>query len=625
MGRILFFLIQKRFLKTLTPPPALLSPASPVLTTADSSPATSSSIVEYLTSSCGLSSKSALSVSQKLKFRESNLRNPQLVLHFLKAHNFSDTHIAKIIQKAPRVLLSSVEDTLRPKFDFLIGIGFAGRLLPDLIASDPFVLCRSLDSHLKACFQLLRPFLESNNKFGLSIRRCSWLLSGGFRGTVQANLEFLTKQGVPANCIGKLLLSHPRTISQKHERVVYTLQAVKGLGYDPESPMFVHAFGVMMRMRESTWKKKIELLKSFGWSEEEILTAFRRYPFFMECSEEKLNANARGDRKVVLCRLEPKEIRDIVIADISWCVYPSLILECFFLRTFSSTLSPPPTTTLRGASGTSFILQFLINSCGLSPKSALSASGKLQLHQKNLPRAQAQAVLECLEAHNFGDTHIAKSLIQKRPRVLHCNVETNMKPKFSFFIDNGCVAQLLPELFLSNPKITHSSLDSRIKSLFLFPEEVILAAIRRFPFMLSFGYIDNVPANVDFLVKEGVAANRVGKLLQLRPRILSNSHVKVVCAVNAIRKIGLQPKAPMFIHAFVIEVMKSLGWSEEETMSAFKQCPCIMAASEEKIRSATDLYLNAMKFGRKDILRFPVLLKYSLVRGFVRGGILWRC
>ncbi|KAJ9129240.1 hypothetical protein P3X46_033970 [Hevea brasiliensis] len=70
--------------------------------------------------------------------------------------------------------------------------------------------------------------------------------------------------------------------------MVYAVNAVKILGLQPTSRMFVHAVRVMLSMSESTWKKKIELMKSFGWSEEEILSALVREPVILACSEKKI-------------------------------------------------------------------------------------------------------------------------------------------------------------------------------------------------------------------------------------------------------------------------------------------------------------------------------------------------
>ncbi|KAJ4846229.1 hypothetical protein Tsubulata_035403 [Turnera subulata] len=292
MGGCLFHLglLQKHFLITSTPP---LSSAYPLLkatpSSSSSSTTTTLSFTErYLVESCGLSLESAVSLSKKIKLVRTGSRDPLSAVQCFKDYNFSKAHIAKLIQKAPWAINCSVEKVLVPKFDFLIGIGFVGRHLPDLVAAEPGILWRSLDGHLMECHQLLRPFYGSDEKFVSSVLRHKWLLSRGFKRLIKANLEFLAKEGVPHNCVGYLLSHEPRLVTQSPERMVGLVNTLKGWGMHPPSPMFGYALGVLSRMSESTWSKKVKLLKSFGWSEEDFLTAFRRQPNFMVSSEDKM-------------------------------------------------------------------------------------------------------------------------------------------------------------------------------------------------------------------------------------------------------------------------------------------------------------------------------------------------
>jgi mTERF domain-containing protein len=99
----------------------------------------------------------------------------------------------------------------------------------------------------------------------------------------------------------------------------------------------------------------------------------------------------------------------------------------------------------------------------------------------------------------------------------------------------------------------------------------------------------------------------------------------MVYAMNAIKNLGLEPNNTMFVRALIvrlqmtettwnkkIEVMKSLQWSEEEILGAFKRYPQILAMSEEKIRSAMDFYINTMELQRQIIIACPIFLGYSI-------------
>ncbi|KAA0034109.1 transcription termination factor MTERF5 [Cucumis melo var. makuwa] len=80
----------------------------------------------------------------------------------------------------------------------------------------------------------------------------------------------------------------PRTITRKVDRMINAVKRVKELGIEPKAPMFVYAVFVRLSMSDSTWKKKVTVMKSLGWSENEIFTAFKKDPNYLACSEEKM-------------------------------------------------------------------------------------------------------------------------------------------------------------------------------------------------------------------------------------------------------------------------------------------------------------------------------------------------
>jgi mTERF domain-containing protein len=278
---LLLSLIQKRFVKTssTTRPP-----------NASSSSSSSSFTVQYLINSCGLPLQSALSVSKKFQIDENNLQKPQSVIQFLKSYDFQDSHIAKLIEKWPAVLRSRTEDNLKPKFDFFIKNGFVGQLLPQLAVLDPVIFRTSLDASIKPCFELLKRFLESNENILAALSRAPFLMSFSFNATVRPNLDLLKKEGVTADRVAKLLLSQPRSLQHSNDRMVYAVTYLKQLGIEPDKTMYIHALTVIARMNESAWRKKIDMFKSVGWTEEEVLWAFKRFPCLLLSSEEKIRS-----------------------------------------------------------------------------------------------------------------------------------------------------------------------------------------------------------------------------------------------------------------------------------------------------------------------------------------------
>ena len=176
---------------------------------------------------------------------------------------------------------------LKPKFEFLQEIGFVGPLLPKLIVSSPRILHRSLDSQLKPSFFFCKEILESDEQVTAAIRHSPWLLTSDFKGILKSNIDVLAS-GVPSRKIVKLIVMNSRTIMQTVDRMIEVVKTVKELGIEPKAGMFVYALRVRSSMSDSSWKKKINVMKSLGWSEKEIFTAFKKEPTFLTCSEEKM-------------------------------------------------------------------------------------------------------------------------------------------------------------------------------------------------------------------------------------------------------------------------------------------------------------------------------------------------
>jgi mTERF domain-containing protein len=59
-------------------------------------------------------------------------------------------------------------------------------------------------------------------------------------------------------------------------------------------------------------------------------------------------------------------------------------------------------------------------------------------------------------------------------------------------------------------------------------------------------------------------------------------------------------------------VLKSLGWTEEEILQAFKRCPFCFTCSEEKIRSVVDFLVNTLKMELRTVIGRPEFLMLSV-------------
>ncbi|CAL9004567.1 unnamed protein product [Prunus brigantina] len=75
-----------------------------------------------------------------------------------------------------------------------------------------------------------------------------------------------------------------------------------------------------------------------------------------------------------------------------------------------------------------FTVTYLINSCGLSPKAAISASKKVELQTPE----RADSVLALVRNHGLSEAQLSK-FVRLHPEVLLANPEQTLLPKLRFF------------------------------------------------------------------------------------------------------------------------------------------------------------------------------------------------
>ncbi|KAA8527474.1 hypothetical protein F0562_034811 [Nyssa sinensis] len=74
----------------------------------------------------------------------------------------------------------------------------------------------------------------------------------------------------------------------KKFKVTKTTEEVKKMDFNPVRVKFVTAIHALRAMSKSVWKKKMEVFKKWGLSEDEVLVAFGKHPWCMMTSEDKI-------------------------------------------------------------------------------------------------------------------------------------------------------------------------------------------------------------------------------------------------------------------------------------------------------------------------------------------------
>ncbi|KAK1318709.1 hypothetical protein QJS10_CPB04g00588 [Acorus calamus] len=193
-----------------------------------------------------------------------------------------------MISCRPQLLYSDPDKTIKPKMDFLRDVGFSNPDLIFILSKNASILTCSLHNHIKPAVGFLKGILGTDEAVILTTKRDSWLLHKN-RKTMVLRIQALRDQGVLDSDISALIKRRPRILLTGHpDRFTEAVTKVKAMGFEPSSFLFYSALGTILSISDSKWEEKFELYRSFGWSEDDLLSALKKQPEIMLISQDKI-------------------------------------------------------------------------------------------------------------------------------------------------------------------------------------------------------------------------------------------------------------------------------------------------------------------------------------------------
>ncbi|CBI32246.3 hypothetical protein VitviT2T_009440 [Vitis vinifera] len=279
----------------------------------------------------------------------------------------------------------------------------------------------------------------------------------------------------------------------------------------------------------------------------------------------------------------------------------------------------------------SFTVSYLMNSCGLSPESALSASRKIQFETPE----RADSVLALLRNYGCTNTHISK-IVSKYPLLLTANPEKTLLPKLEFFRSVGFSGPDLAGIIVAKPSILKRSLENHVipnynflKSVGMINENIARALRRTYWLTGQSVQNTNVP-NIATLKEIGVPMSNISFFLTCHPSAVSQNKEKFSTNVKKVIEMGFDPLRVTFLKAVRLicgmgesmwehkmEVYRRWGFTDDEIMLMIRLDPLCMTSSERKIMSVMDFLVNKMGWEPAAIGRYPTVFLRSLEKKII--------
>ncbi|KEH37349.1 mTERF protein [Medicago truncatula] len=241
----------------------------------------------YLIDNFGFSPQSALKAFNNKQVRFNTLEKPNSVLTFFQNHGFSHENIRIIIRKEPWLLSSQPHKMLLPKFEYFLSKGASSADIVSLLTANPTILRSSLGKRIIPLFELLSRFFKTNKDIIVCLLRHSMSFIISPYHLIVANINLITGFGVSDSTIAKLLQKRPSIFGSTD--LIKSLEEVKRLGFHPSTTTFGTALTAKKGLSKKLWDEKVDAFKKWGWSDEDVIRAFRSYPNILLASIEKIN------------------------------------------------------------------------------------------------------------------------------------------------------------------------------------------------------------------------------------------------------------------------------------------------------------------------------------------------
>lgn len=219
--------------------------------------------------------------------KKTSSSNLNLFINLLQRHGFSQTNVNKILVKQPVCLFGP--KTLKPKLEFLLSICNQSESdVVEIVNKTPHLLRRSLNNHLVPIFDMLKSITGSHRSAAAAVMSNPFVLTYSISTDLLQNIELLQKVGVPEDQILKFVTGYGQVTGKQHDKFRDAVRKARDMGFDLSSYGFRRAVSCLCLISDQNWEAKCQIYRSFGFSDDEIVSMFKKLPAVVAYSEKRI-------------------------------------------------------------------------------------------------------------------------------------------------------------------------------------------------------------------------------------------------------------------------------------------------------------------------------------------------
>ncbi|XP_074306353.1 transcription termination factor MTERF8, chloroplastic-like [Silene latifolia] len=289
----------------------------------------------------------------------------------------------------------------------------------------------------------------------------------------------------------------------------------------------------------------------------------------------------------------------------------------------------------------SSMVDYLVNSLGFSKEEAFVTSSKVSTTFKSTENPNS--VIDFFKISGFSQFQI-KQLVSRAPKILSCNVDNNLKPKFEALHGLGFSKSDLADIISLYPDGCWRSLNDHIiptfeilKSFFGDDNEVLINALKKSNWFLGPNVKKELPDVVSLLQSYGLSDDQI-KLFALRKtRYFSFGTKWLEPILIRVENLGIPRGSPMFLHGICAlgslseanldarkGIYKSYGFNDEDVLTLARKNPYALLVTESKLRNGLDFFMKEAGYLPSVIASVPSILTYSLEKRVIPRYRVWK-
>ena len=209
-------------------------------------------------------------------------RNRLAAQEFLQNEmRLTTVQLAKVIATFPPVLGLSIVENLKPKVEWMKGLGLSQSQVAKVIATFPRVLGYSTEANMKPTVEWIKGLGLSQSQVAKVIATFPRVLGYSTEANLKPTVEWIKGLGLSQSQVAKVILRRPQVLGYSTEaNLKPTVEWIKGLGlrHSQVAKVILRCPQVLGYSIEGNLKPKVEWMKGLGLSQSQVAKVIATFP-----------------------------------------------------------------------------------------------------------------------------------------------------------------------------------------------------------------------------------------------------------------------------------------------------------------------------------------------------------